>query len=156
MSPFHQFRNHSSGFQHLSRRTTRARLFFRRPNFELSGWCWSYGSSRSYESSGQRLSHAAAGPTAPAARPRRRTEPEYPPRPTCTLRRRECNRHTYSRLLPINASATKAACDRECGRIWQRMQWVHHALARDEWRSSERDGGALRPRAAFKFITSVV
>ncbi|CAB3221411.1 unnamed protein product [Arctia plantaginis] len=33
------------------------------------------------------------------------------------LRRRECNRHTYSRLVPINASTTKAACDGECGRI---------------------------------------
>ncbi|CAH0728723.1 unnamed protein product, partial [Brenthis ino] len=33
------------------------------------------------------------------------------------LQRRECNRHTYSRLVPINASTTKAARDGECGRI---------------------------------------
>lgn len=45
------------------------------------------------------------------------------------LQRWECNRHTYSRLVPINASTTKAARDGECGRIWQPVQWVRHVHA---------------------------
>lgn len=58
------------------------------------------------------------------------------------LRRRECNRHTYSRLVPINASTTKAACDGECGRIWQQMQWVRHVRASYSLIRGERDGTA--------------
>lgn len=58
------------------------------------------------------------------------------------LRRRECNRHTYSRLIPTNASTTKAACDGECGRIWQQMQWVRHVRASYSLIRRERDGTA--------------
>lgn len=69
----------------------------------------------------------------------RSTKPTPPTTDLDALLRRECNRHTYSRLVPINASTTKAACDGECGRIWQQMQWVRHARAEGLASRLERD-----------------
>lgn len=70
---------------------------------------------------GRAVHPAGASATCPtSSRGARRTNPTPAVQPTdlhALLRRRECNRHTYSRLVPINASTTKAACDGECGRI---------------------------------------
>lgn len=79
---------------------------------------------------------------APRLPAERRTNAAVPTDPDALLRRRECNRHTYSRLVPINASTTKATCDGECGRIWQQMQWVRHVRAYRSTIRRERDGAA--------------